>query len=129
MVELRLLVSAQAATIAEQVTTIAQQAERIAKLERQVASDSRNSSKPPSSDGLGKKPAPKSLRKRTGRKPGRAKGDAGGQLEQVANPDVIIDHHPAACGGCGAGFEGGDSAGYKARQVFDLPAIRPEVTE
>lgn len=77
VVELRLLVSAQAATIAEQ-------AERIAELERQLAADSRNSSKPPSSDGLRKKPAPKSLRKATGRKPGRAKGDPGGRLEQVA---------------------------------------------
>jgi hypothetical protein len=68
VVELKLLVSAQA--------------ERIAELERQVASDSRNSSRPPSSDGLRKKPAPKSLRQRTGRKPGRAKGDPGGRLEQ-----------------------------------------------
>lgn len=122
VVELKLLVSAQAATIAEQ-------AERIAELERQVASDSRNSSKPPSSDGLRKKPAPKSLRQRSGRRPGRAKGDPGGRLEQVADPDRVVDHYPAACGGCGAGLDGGGSAGYRARQVFDLPAIRPEVTE
>jgi hypothetical protein len=73
VVELKLLVSAQA--------------ERIAELERQVASNSHNSSKPPSSDGLRKKPAPKSLRQRTGRKPGRAKADPGGRLEQVADPD------------------------------------------
>ncbi|MFH9610179.1 IS66 family transposase [Streptomyces sp. NPDC017448] len=129
VVELRLLVAAQAETIAAQAATIAQQAERISELERQAATDSHNSSKPPSSDGLGKKPVPKSLRRRTGRKPGRAKGDPGGRLEQVADPDVIIDHHPVACGGCGAGLGGGPSAGYRARQVFDLPEIAPEVTE
>ncbi|GFH39154.1 hypothetical protein SCWH03_54190 [Streptomyces pacificus] len=91
IVELKLLVSAQAETITVQ-------AERIAELERQVAADSHNSSRPPSSDGLRKKPAPKSLRKATGRKPGRAKGNPGGRLEQVADPDRIIDHYPAACG-------------------------------
>lgn len=122
VVELRLLVSAQA-------ETIAQQAERIAELERQVASDSRNSSRPPSSDGLRKKPAPKSLRQRSGRMPGRAKGDPGGRLEQVADPDLVVDHHPATCGSCGAGLDGVVSAGYRARQVFDLPKIAPEVTE
>lgn len=122
VVELKLLVSAQA-------KTIAQQAERIAELERQSASDSRNSSKPPSSDGLRKKPVPKSLRKPSGRKPGRAKGEPGGRLEQVGDPDQIVDHRPAACDGCGTGLDSEQSRGYRARQVFDLPAIRPVVTE
>jgi hypothetical protein len=56
VMELKLLVSAQAATIAAQ-------AEEIAELKRRLAADSHNSSKPPSSDELAKKPAPKSLRK------------------------------------------------------------------
>jgi transposase len=46
----------------------------IAELKRRLAADSRNSSKPPSSDGLGRKSAPKSLRKAGGHKPGRTKG-------------------------------------------------------
>jgi transposase len=129
VVELKLLVSAQAATIVEQAATIAQQAERITELERRLAADSHNSSKPPSSDGLRKKPAPKSLRKTTGRKPGRAKGDPGGRLEQVADPDHIVDHRPEACGGCGGDLSGAVSSGFRARQVFDLPEMRPEVTE
>jgi transposase len=129
VVELKLLVSAQAATIAELTAKNVEQAERIAELERQVAADSRNSSRPPSSDGLRKKPAPKSLRKASGRKPGRAKGDPGGRLEQVADPDVIVDHRPAACDGCGDDLSGVVSVGYRARQVFELPEIRPEVTE
>jgi hypothetical protein len=112
-----------AAVVVELKLLVSAQAERIAELERQVASDSRNSSRPPSSDGLRKKPAPKSLRQRTGRKPGRAKGDPGGRLEQVADPDAIVDHHPAACGRCGDDLAGAVSAGYRARQVFDLPEI------
>lgn len=122
VVELKLLVSAQAATIAAQ-------AEQIAELERRAGSDSRNSSKPPSSDGLGKKPAPKSLRKASGRRPGRARGDPGGRLEQVADPGVTVDHHPDVCGGCGDLLNSAQSVGYRTRQVFDLPEIVPEVTE
>ncbi|MER5915777.1 DUF6444 domain-containing protein [Streptomyces sp. NPDC001982] len=68
-------------------------------MERQAASDSHNSSKPPSSDELRKKPAPKLLRQRSGRKPVQAKGDPDRQLEQVNDPDTVVDHHPAACGG------------------------------
>jgi transposase len=122
VVELKLLVSAQAVTIAAQ-------AEEIAELKRRLATDSHNSSKPPSSDGLAKKPAPKSLRRSSGRRPGRAKGDPGGRLEQVADPDVILDHRPTVCGGCESDLADAVSGGYRARQVFDLPEIVAEVTE
>ncbi|MFD8337918.1 DUF6444 domain-containing protein [Streptomyces solisilvae] len=93
-------------------------------LERQVTADSRNSSRPPPNDGLRKQPALKSLRK-----PGAAKGDPGGWLEQVADPDQVVDPRPAACDGCGAGLGSGQSRGYRARRMFDLLAIRPVVTE
>jgi transposase len=129
VVELKLLVSAQAATIERLEARIVEQDAEIAELKRRLSADSHNSSKPPSSDGLRKKPAPKSLRKTSGRKPGRAKGDPGGRLEQVTDPDVIVDHRPGACGSCGDDLAGGMSAGYRARQVFDLPEIHPEVTE
>lgn len=129
VVKLKLLVSGQAATIERLEARIVEQDAEIAELKRRLATDSHNSSKPPSSDGLRKKPTPKSLRKATGRRPGRGKGDPGGRLELVADPDVIVDHHPAACGGCGDGLSGAVSTGYRARQVFDLPEIRPEVTE
>jgi transposase len=129
VVELRLVVAAQAATIERLEARIVEQDAEIAELKRRLAADSRNSSKPPSSDGLGKRPAPKSLRKASGRRPGRAKGDPGGRLEQVTDPDVIVDHHPAACGGCGGGLSDAPGSGFRARQVFDLPEIRPQVTE
>ncbi|PZT75713.1 MULTISPECIES: IS66 family transposase [unclassified Streptomyces] len=129
VVELKLVVSAQAATIERLEARIVEQDAEITELKRRLATDSHNSSKPSSSDGLRKKPAPKSLRRATGRKPSRAKGDPGGRLELVTDPHVIVDHHPAACGGCGDELSGAVSTGYRARQVFDLPEIRPEVTE
>lgn len=129
VVELKLLVTAQAATIERLEARVVEQDAEIAELKRRLAADSHNSSRPPSSDGLGKKPAPKSLRKASGHRPGRAKGDTGGRLEQVADPDHIVDHRPAACSGCGNDLSDAVSSGFRARQVFDLPEIAPEVTE
>ena len=51
---------------------------QVAELRARLSQNSRNSSRPPSAEGLAK-PAPKSLRKKTGRRPpeGAAGGDAG----------------------------------------------------
>ncbi|THJ22059.1 IS66 family transposase, partial [Candidatus Frankia alpina] len=73
----------------------------IAELEAQVAKSSRNSAKPPSSDGLAE-PPPKSLRKETGRRPGGQPGHLGSTLRMVDDPDVRLWHEPGPCGGCGA---------------------------
>ena len=64
--------------------------ERIKTLERQQAKDSHNSSLPPSSDRFVR--PPKSLRKKSGKKPGGQKGHRGHHLQQVANPDQILLH-------------------------------------
>jgi len=73
------LVAAQERIIARLQARIAEQDARIAELKRQLAASPRNSSQPPSSDGLGK-PAPKSLRGRSGRKPGGQPGREGRTL-------------------------------------------------
>jgi transposase len=101
---------------------------RIGELEARLGMSSKNSSKPPSSDGLAK-PAPKSLRERTGRGPGRPPGQPGTTLRQVSNPDVVVRHVPAVCAGCGDGLTNSVEVGTAVRQVFDIPEPKIVVTE
>jgi len=62
--------------------------ERLTTLESRLNQNSRNSSKPPSSDYFSKgKPNPKSLRKKSGKKPGGQEGHSGTTLEMVDNPE------------------------------------------
>ena len=108
--------------------------ERISALERRLGLNSRNSGQPPSSDGL-KKPAAerrtRSLRGKTGRKPGGQAGHKGKTLCRTAIPDRVEEHVPSSCRGCGASLSAAAAVGDPvARQVFDLPEPRPlEVTE
>src|SRR5450432_527343 len=75
---------------------------RIAELERQLGLNSSNSGKPPSSDGLKKKPVRvASLRERSGRKSGGQKGHPGKTLSRTDTPDATIDHFPETCPECG----------------------------
>src|SRR3954449_3511746 len=127
--QLAALVAAQERIIAQLQARIAEQDARIAELERQLAASSRNSSKPPSSDRLDK-PAPKSLRGRSGRKPGGQPGHQGRTLRQVSTPDEVVVHEPGACAGCGGTLTGEDRpAGALRRQVFDIPTITVRVVE
>ena len=102
---------------------------RVEELEGRLRKDSHNSSKPPSSDGLGKKN--KSLRESSGRKPGGQFGHGGSTLKRVAHPDVVVEHPLAKrCKRCGAGLSAqADELITVRRQVFDL--IKPvlQVTE
>jgi transposase len=101
---------------------------RVAELEAQVGASSRNSSKPPSADGPAK-PAPKSLRKASGRRPGGQVGHDGSTLAQVAHPDEVVRHEPRECSGCGADLAGAPETGTVRRQVFDIPPIALHVLE
>lgn len=101
---------------------------RVAELEARLATDSRNSSKPPSSDGYAK-PAPKSLRRSSGKPPGKQPGAAGKHLEQVPDPDESIEHEPPMCRECERGLNEAELVGCEVRQVFDLPPSRLHVRE
>ncbi|MCC6985178.1 MAG: IS66 family transposase [Anaerolineales bacterium] len=109
-------------------TTFLVLAERIQKLEDQLAKNSRNSGKPPSSDGYDQ-PAPKSLRKRTRRRSGGQKGHTGETLKMVEKPDHIRVHRVAACTHCGHSMKRRKAIRAEKRQVFDVPPMKIEVTE
>lgn len=100
---------------------------RVAKLEEQINKNSRNSSKPPSTDGF-KKPKPKSLRKRSGKKPGGQKGHKGHTLEKVEKPDYIIPLPVTTCS-CHADLSDVEAVGHDRRQVFEVPEPKLEVYE
>ena len=101
---------------------IAALAGRVAELEARLGKNSRNSSKPPSSDGLGK-PAPKSLRKP--RAPSRVSSRAtrGSPLQPRAVPDEVQTHAPTGCHGCAADLTDAPVVSVQTRQVFDLLVI------
>ena len=111
---------------AAQQTRIEQLEARIAELERQLGLNSGNSGKPPSSDGLKKKPVRvSSLRERSGKKPGGQKGHPGETLRQSETVDATINHFPKACAGCGEALSEAMATDHIARQVFDLPEPQP----
>jgi len=129
------LVTVRASALLSFVVKIEQLEEKIASLE----SNSRNSSKPPSSDRHNpnkpeKKKGPGRRKGRKKRKPGAQKGHKGKTLEQVANPDHIeihrLNRHSGKCEHCEGSLRGAESTGFEKRQVFDLPEkITMEVTE
>jgi len=101
---------------------------RLAKLERQLAKNSSNSSKPPSSDGL-KKAKPKSRREKGKRLTGGQPGHEGKTLKMVAVPDKLIVHPVEICSQCQADLSSLSAVSVVKRQVFDMPPMRLEVTE
>jgi transposase len=101
----------------------------VAELKRRLGQDSRNSSKPPSSDSPFTKPAPKSLRGTSGRKPGGQPGHPGSTLALVEDPNERKRHEPGPCSGCGASLADAPEVGLERRQVFDLPPMTVRVIE
>jgi len=104
------------------------QASTIQALQDQVAKNSQNSSKPPSSDGL-KKQRTQSLREKAGRKVGGQAGHPGHTLRMSEQPDQIEMHRLSACPECAHDLTVVEAAAYLKRQVYDIPPLRLEVTE
>lgn len=97
-----------------------------AELRSRLDKNSGNSHKPPSTDGLTKKPA---LPKLKASNNGGQKGHKGKTLRQVSEPDNIVHHYPETCSCCGKAFHQKQIEVVSKRQVFDLPPQKLIVTE
>lgn len=103
-------------------------------LRRDVGRDSTNSGLPPATDDKAAREKRaegrrKPIRAEGRRKPGKQPGGEGNTLSRVSDPDRTILHRPPSCGGCGASTADAVTVRRQARQVFDVPEPRVEVTE
>lgn len=120
IVELKAITQKQSAEITELRT-------RVKSLENQLNQNSRNSGKPPSSDGF-KKPNPKSLRESGKRPVGGQKGHPGHTLSMTDEPVHVVIHRVDTCS-CGHDLTNTHTSSRERRQVWDIPPLSMEVTE
>ena len=102
---------------------------RVDELEDRLNKNSQNSNKPPSSDGLRKKPVKRpAFTRKKGKKVGGQEGHQGKTLEFCVTPDFVEEYLPKQCG-CGEKLDKREAKIVEKRQVFDLPEPKLEVTE
>src|SRR5438045_2600396 len=104
---------------------IAQLERRVRQLEEQLAQNSTNSSRPPSTDAPAVKRAPP--KESSGRSPGGQPGHAL-HPRPLLPPDRRIPVKPETCRRCGQALRGEDPRPLR-HQVIDLPVPKPDVTE
>ena len=97
-----------------------------AALETRLSQNSKNSSKPPSSDSPFRYPKKEKSDKKSGGQPGHQ----GHGLAKTEKPDHVEEHAPQQCEHCGGDLAGQPTSDAGSWQVFDLPEdIKIEVTE
>src|SRR5512135_3614685 len=106
---------------------IAQLQQRLQALEERLAKDSHNSHLPPSSDRFVRQL--KSLRKKSGKKPGGEPGHPGKTLMFASAPDEVIVHPLQRCPHCQEDLQTQPCCGLERRQVVEVPEPRLVVVE
>ena len=106
---------------------IEQLQQRIHLLEERLSKNSHNSHLPPSSDRFVRQP--KSLRKKSGKKPGGQEGHAGKTRLWSEIPDEVIVHAVTCCEHCQSDLQAVPPMQIERRQVVDVPAPRLLVHE
>jgi transposase len=97
----------------------------MAEIKGRLNQDSHNSSKPPSSDGY-KKPSPKSLRKKSGKKPGGQPGHTGHGLKLPGKIKETIKLEADCCPRCGGSLKGIAGEKVETRYVHEIPKVTVE---
>jgi len=122
---------------AESGATIDRFEKRVDRLEQEnqtlrsrLDNDSKNSSKPPSSDSF-RKPTSRnrSLFESSGRARGKQPGSAGVSLATTSRPDRVLRHEPTTCRGCGSSLHFISGSIAAKRDVVDVPPIQVETVE
>ena len=126
ILDLYQIIQKQEDIIQKQAEKILELEKRIEELEAQLKQNSRNSSRPPSGDIY--KPKPKSLRKKSGRKPGGQNNHKGKTLKMVKDPDEIISHPVSTCK-CGHSLRATETLKIVRRQEFEIPPVEIRVIE
>lgn len=126
--ELERLLQAALAANAELLARLKAAELRIAELEALLRTNSRNSSKPPSTDGFRRATPPKAV---TGRKVGGQPGHKGVTKDLVPQDKVdhLVDVDPSKCVHCSSPLEDAPRMNAEIRQVTELPPAKPVVTQ
>ncbi|MBE9065010.1 IS66 family transposase [cf. Phormidesmis sp. LEGE 11477] len=99
----------------------------VKELKGRLGKNSRNSSKPPSGDGFGKRTS--SLRKKSQRPSGGQKGHPGRTLEWCEQVDEVVSHLVDECEQCGGSLQTTAVIDYDLRRVHELPSLSLRVIE
>jgi len=128
--ELRAQINEQSAQIALQAKQLSELIEQITILKEQLAANSSNSHKPPSSDPPGSS-SKKTSKNKAKRKRGAQRGHKGShrQLLPACEVDVFVDFHPPECESCWQPLEAEIDTKASRFQVTEIPIAGKHITE